>query len=1093
MTSEFDVDFFLNEIGIQQINTNMDFILPPYRMSPQCYVGLNNNSQSQPSDDISLSNIDVLRMDPTMATSTISPVRDLLTGEITHFEDSPISSVSLDDSSINRPICSNTDSYHLGSNSGVSFLPGGFSSDKNQNSLNVDQYIRSLETGQNLLLTPFDKKLSLTENEMDDLPSLPEFNEFDHIKASPTPKATAQQIVNDITKTYAVEDKWDVSLFSQEIPTPALTFPYKLDPFQLRAIHRLELNQCVFVSAPTSAGKTVVAQYAIALCRSHKMKALYTSPIKALSNQKFRDLTKQFGDVGILTGDVSLNREASCLILTTEILRSMLYKGADILRDVECVIFDECHYIANDERGVVWEEAIILMPYHINMVFLSATVPNAKEIADWIGRTKQRTVYVEEYNVRPVPIEHALYTGDTNFYVLGRNGRSIDSSKLLDAQLSIVSDRKEIDVSSMYWIKFVLSAESAKLLPILIFCFSQRMCEELASNLLGLDLLTKNEKSYVNNFCRKALLRLNKEDRELPQIMTVFSLLEIGVGVHHGGVLPIVKEIVEILLAEGFIKVLFCTSTFAMGLNVPARSCAFISLKKFNGKIFTELTPTEYVQMSGRAGRRGLDTVGTSIILCWNEIPNIEYLRTLMSGKVEALQSQFKLKFNMILNLLRVKDIKMVDILRRSLSANLIQATMPQLLKKLNELEKEIKKLPKIECPFYHRSHNVDIEDCTNYMEDSFGDSVYDMKCYSQDMMGSIDSHSVMNQLRKGRVVYVVDDKSPSLVVIQDKPANQDEIRAINSKGKEITFSINDIGAIFQKPSKSAQKLRNNEIKTFLENVHKNEQPLEWTKIFSTSEFEFTQASKHQVECYREVSTSPCFNCLQLEKHLSNYNEKFRIISEIQHIQKEIADESLAFKPLLDNYVKCLQDLQYVTNDNVLMLKGRVSIEINSCHEVLATEFLFSGLFDSLSPVELASCVAALVSEGIYNKEMADLIPPTLIKTFEQMVSFAKVLEQTFAEHNILLEERWVDNNVNLTLVQAVYDWAEGRSFKDIMYITDVPEGLVVRTINRISEALRDFANATKIMGCLELSNKFEIAMEIIKRDIIFASSLYFD
>ncbi|OHS98808.1 DEAD/DEAH box helicase family protein [Tritrichomonas foetus] len=1079
-----EFDFILNSFDFDRPGLENEFLYPPYRLASQRYIGIGDQRITINNDD-SFFTPDVLRIDPTPPTTMIAPIRDLLTGEISEYRDIPISSAASDDSAINRPLGSNIDNYHIGANSGVAFTPGGFIPEKRNVDLKIDQFLLSLETGTNLLSTPFDdtKKVDNTENS-DDLPNLPEFESLDKVKPTPPPRPT-QQVISEITKTYAVTDTWDVSLFSQEIPNPALTFPYKLDTFQLRAIHRLELNQCVFVSAPTSAGKTVVAQYAIALCRAHKMRTLYTSPIKALSNQKFRDLSKQFGDVGLLTGDVSLNKDASCIIMTTEILRSMLYKGADILRDVECVIFDECHYIANDERGVVWEESIILLPYHINMVFLSATVPNAKEIADWIGRTKQRVVYVEEHHVRPVPIEHALYTGDSNFYVIGRTGRAIDPSKLLEAQQSIKTERGRIDFSSHYWMVFVLSAEASKLLPIIVFCFSKKMCEELAENLLGVDLLTKAEKKHVVGFCRRALMRLNKEDRELPQIMTMFQLLEAGVAVHHSGVLPILKEMVEILLAEGYVKVLFCTSTFAMGLNVPARSCAFISLEKFNGKNLTKLTPTEFVQMSGRAGRRGLDTVGTSIIMCWGDTPMTEDLRQLMSGKVEALQSQFKLKFNMILNLLRCKDIKMVDVLRRSLSANILQAKMPELLKKMNDTEKALKALPPIDC---HVS--ADIEDMGG-----FGDHIWNLKECSQSMLKEIDHHSILNQLRKGRVVYIYEDSvnkdSPTLAVISEKPISTEEIRAIAANGKDIVFNISCLAAIFGKPTKATQRLNSSDIKTYLAAF--NEMPLEWTKVFSTSDYEFTQIAQEHASYYNEVRKSPCFRCSRLKEHLVVYNQKVDMICEIEDCQRKIADESLAFKPLLDSHIKCLKDLGYVTEDNVLMLKGRVSIELSSCHEILGTELLFSGIFDPLNPIEIASACAALVSESSSNSEVADLVPASLEETFAQMTTIAKALEQTFAEHNISVDDNWVDNNVNLSLVQAVFDWAAGMSFRDIMYITDIPEGSVVRVINRVSETLKDFANAAKLMGCLSLSDKFEVSMEMIKRDIIFASSLYFD
>ena len=207
----------------------------------------------------------------------------------------------------------------------------------------------------------------------------------------------------------------------REVPEPAHAFPFALDGFQKEAVYRLERGECVFVAAHTSAGKTVVAEYAFALATKHCTRAIYTSPIKTISNQKFRDFGKQF-DVGLLTGDVSIKPDAPCLIMTTEILRSMLYRGADLIRDVEWVIFDEVHYVNDAERGVVWEEVIIMLPAHVGLVLLSATVPNVWEFADWVGRTKRKKVFVTGTVKRPVPLEHVLYFGgdrEEDFHKIG--------------------------------------------------------------------------------------------------------------------------------------------------------------------------------------------------------------------------------------------------------------------------------------------------------------------------------------------------------------------------------------------------------------------------------------------------------------------------------------------------------------------------------------------------------------------------------------------------------------------------------------------------------------------------------------------------
>ncbi len=208
---------------------------------------------------------------------------------------------------------------------------------------------------------------------------------------------------------HIIDVNLDFPEFSTLVPDLAIEFPFELDVFQKRAVYHLEQNESIFVAAHTSAGKTVVAEYAIGLAMKHMTRAIYTSPIKALSNQKFRDFKEKFEDVGILTGDVQIRPEAACLVMTTEILRSMLYRGADMIRDVEFVIFDEVHYINDLERGVVWEEVIIMLPAHVTLILLSATVPNTKEFASWVGRTKQKDMYVISTLKRPVPLEHHLF------------------------------------------------------------------------------------------------------------------------------------------------------------------------------------------------------------------------------------------------------------------------------------------------------------------------------------------------------------------------------------------------------------------------------------------------------------------------------------------------------------------------------------------------------------------------------------------------------------------------------------------------------------------------------------------------------------
>ncbi|XP_074585341.1 DExH-box ATP-dependent RNA helicase DExH11-like isoform X2 [Curcuma longa] len=538
-----------------------------------------------------------------------------------------------------------------------------------------------------------------------------------------------------------------VGHFHELVPDMAIDFPFELDSFQKEAIYYLERGESVFVAAHTSAGKTVVAEYAFALASKHCTRAVYTAPIKTISNQKYRDFSGKF-DVGLLTGDVSLKPEASCLIMTTEILRSMLYKGADIIRDIEWVIFDEVHYVNDAERGVVWEEVIIMLPSHVNIVLLSATVPNTIEFADWIGRTKQKKIRVTGTIKRPVPLEHCLFFSGELYKICekdeflpqgfkavkevykkrksnavggpsgvkhvashfhgGGQPRQLDSSNRGRSQKHSGHQTAQTFLNASgnqhtsglrrsefsLWLSLINKLSKNAQLPVVIFCFSKNRVDKSADNMTGTDLTSNSEKSEIRVFCDKAFSRLKGSDRNLPQVVRVENLLKRGIGVHHAGLLPIVKEVVEMLFCRGVIKVLFSTETFAMGVNAPARTVVFDTLRKFDGKDFRKLLPGEYIQMAGRAGRRGLDNIGTVVIMCRDEIPEESDLKQVMVGRPTRLESQFRLTYTMILHLLRVEELKVEDMLKRSFAEFHAQKNLPEkeqlLLQKLRQSTKKI-------------------------------------------------------------------------------------------------------------------------------------------------------------------------------------------------------------------------------------------------------------------------------------------------------------------------------------------------------------------------------------------------------------------
>ena len=378
-------------------------------------------------------------------------------------------------------------------------------------------------------------KLVQEQNQPDEELSEAFKNTDNIIRLEPTKTITTMSSSSWVTRLDSTKDVPDFE--SKILPKMAMKFPFKLDPFQQNAVKCLENRQSVLVAAHTSAGKTVVAEYAIALSSRHMTKVIYTSPIKALSNQKYRDFKNTFGDVGLLTGDIQMNPEAFCLIMTTEVLRSMLYHGSDTIRDVEFVVFDECHYLNDPERGVVWEEVLIMLPEHITIILLSATVPNIDMFADWVGRTKKRQIYVVSTLTRPVPLEYHLFTGNSIktmkelFKVVDKHGKLIPANykKAVQAKADRVSNfKKGYGAKSggqghgqqerQIWETVIELLKKRDGLPAVAFTFSRKRCDSNASLLTKVDLTTAKEKSEIHVFFQRILSRLNQSDKKLPQV-----------------------------------------------------------------------------------------------------------------------------------------------------------------------------------------------------------------------------------------------------------------------------------------------------------------------------------------------------------------------------------------------------------------------------------------------------------------------------------------------------------------------------------------------------------------------------------------------
>ena len=443
---------------------------------------------------------------------------------------------------------------------------------------------------------------------------------------------------------------------------------FRPDHFQLEAFDALDRGNNVLVSAPTGSGKTLVAAYAINRSLAQGGRAFYTTPIKALSNQKFIELMQVHGQstVGLLTGDTSINSDAPIVVMTTEVLRNMIYSRSTSLSNLHTVVLDEVHFIQDAFRGPVWEEVIIHLEPEVRLVCLSATVSNADEVGRWLTNVRGPTVPIVERH-RPVPMEHLYFVGDKRsddmkVFALERGGHA---NKELQQFLGSDAPRRGSDRrggrSSRFFppsrIDVVEELKSRDLLPSIHFLFSRHQCDESAEALrrAGIRLTTDAEARAIVEIAEDRVAGFPDDDLAVLGYARFLDQLESGVGTHHAGLVPAFREIVERCFSEGLIKIVFATETLAVGINMPARSVVLDKLTKYTGSGHRMLQPSDFAQLTGRAGRRGLDEHGVAVIL-WSPFVKIGDVLELVNSKRFELRSAFRPTYNMAANLVRMNS-----------------------------------------------------------------------------------------------------------------------------------------------------------------------------------------------------------------------------------------------------------------------------------------------------------------------------------------------------------------------------------------------------------------------------------------------------
>ncbi len=428
---------------------------------------------------------------------------------------------------------------------------------------------------------------------------------------------------------------------------------FTLDPFQEESIKSIDNNHSVVVSAPTGSGKTLIADYIIGKYLNKGLRVIYTAPIKALSNQKYKEFCADFGkdNIGLLTGDIVINSQAPILIMTTEIYRNMAISNDKVVDKVSYVVFDEIHFINDYERGYVWEESIIFSKSHVRFLCLSATIPNSKQFADWIMEIKKHQVDVVINTKRNVPLYRYFYTNELGISNLQKVKEVMEIPRRRAKKKHRIISPSHIE----------LVKEIKDKLPCLFFNFSRKRCQESALELSKSRVFQTNPQ--ISKLVREKLSQATPEIRRLKSTGLLRSALNYGIAFHHAGLLPIIKELVEDLFSKGLIKVLYTTETFAVGINMPAKTVCFESLRKYDGRSFRLLNSKEYFQIAGRAGRRGIDDKGFAIAMIDRRDFSYPKYKKITDKDMDPIKSQFRLSVNTVLNLVDQHSKKDIDII----------------------------------------------------------------------------------------------------------------------------------------------------------------------------------------------------------------------------------------------------------------------------------------------------------------------------------------------------------------------------------------------------------------------------------------------
>ena len=915
--------------------------------------------------------------------------------------------------------------------------------------------------------------------------------------------------------------------FRRDKPFPMLKdfaglYGFELDDFQVRACQEIEQGRGVLVAAPTGSGKTIVGEFAIHLALQTGRKAFYTTPIKALSNQKYHDLVKRYGseNVGLLTGDNVVNGEAPVVVMTTEVLRNMLYAGSRTLLGLGYVVMDEVHYLADRMRGAVWEEVIIHLPESVTLVSLSATVSNAEEFGEWLATVRGETTTILEEK-RPVPLfQHVM---------VGRRLLDLFASSDVDASAGFVKegapvneeltriarddwastrlmrDRKSprkgrpgssknpraVGNGRRVWIPsrvdVVERLDREGLLPAIMFIFSRAGCDAAVSQLVGANvrLTTAAERDEIFMRVEEASRTLPEEDLQVLGYHEFLDGLTRGIAAHHAGILPAFKHVVEQLFQEGLVKVVFATETLALGINMPARTVVIEKLSKWNGETHADLTPGEYTQLTGRAGRRGLDIEGHGVVL-YQPGMNPGEVAGLASTRTYPLRSSFRPSYNMAVNLVhQFGRARSRELLEQSFAQYQADKAVVGLARQVHKAEEALEG--------YKDAAQCHVGDFMEYA--ALRRKISDLeKGASRDRRQDRRAEALasLGKLRPGDVIKVPAGKFSGLAVVIDPGHSGDEPRpyvvtadrqARRLAPMDFPVPVEAIGRMrIPKSFNGRNPAMRRDLATQLR-ARARDDASPTPRRTTQDSFSDTPADREIGRLRAELKAHPCHQCPEREDHARWAERYFKLERDTETLKRRVETRTNTVARTFDRVCEVLTALGYLDGDKVTE-RGAHLRRIYTDMDLVAAEAIRAGLFDDLTSSELAAVLSALVFEA---RRADDASSPKI--PGGQVRPVLGELVRVWAQLDALERDHKLDflREPDMGFAWAAWRWAEGDDLDDVLMVTGLSAGDFVRWMKQLLDLCGQVADAA---GDSPLRSTARQAAKSLKRGVIAYSVL---